>query len=195
MNGDQTWDIGQQLKPCAIRNPINLCGHRWSIDVFTFYCEDIVSLRKKLNQLKVWLHLVITALFVIAYLLTDVSTDLQPTNLVSATRLALTIARRANCGDFEYYDSQKSYSVFTCQMVVNAKDAMFAIYIFYDEASKNRMAIDFRSKDEWGLYKIGSFYIISEFTYLGKEKTEQERIKTAQDYANFPGLIVMPLSR
>lgn len=152
------------------------------------------------------LKIIIYTSLIVGCSLTDVSIESQPSNRLSSIRLALTVARMASCGNFEYTDFQKSYSVFECQMEGD-NPLSFTIWTFYDQATKNKIITNNFSSGEtkWGrefpafktgpLYKAGAFYLISEsgrFTN-GGGLPENAIEQTAQDYANFPGEIVMPL--
>ncbi|MFI3222689.1 MAG: hypothetical protein QX191_06600 [Methylococcaceae bacterium] len=115
----------------------------------------------------------------------DVPFNSKPVDIESATNLAQSIAHIANCGSFEN-NSFNEDIVFSCQMDINKKDALFNIHIFYDKSEKNRMASHLRLKREFASFKMGEYYIIS--------KSVEDGIKnTAQDYLNFPGEMVMSL--
>jgi hypothetical protein len=136
------------------------------------------------NFSNIWLLAIVIALLMTSCSSSDIPFNSKPIDYRSATNLAKSIARIANCGSFEDQSFQKD-TVFSCQMIVNGKDTIFNIYIFYDKADKDRMANNLRSKEELALFKMGEYYIISESVEVGTKKT-------TQDYAKFPGEIIEP---
>jgi hypothetical protein len=133
--------------------------------------------------------------------LRDVPLDTQPHDKLSATRLALTLARAADCGNFEPQDFYQDHSVFTCQMIGNNSPS-FIIWIFYNQAIKNKIATDYRfGLENWmmeflkdsPLYKIGPFYLVSEnIRFTNGDGIPEHAIQQTEDeYIDFPGVIVM----
>ncbi len=109
--------------------------------------------------------------------LRDVPLDSRPSDKLSATRLALTIARAADCKNFELQDFYKDYAAFSCQTGSGGSNKFFFdLMVFYDRATRDKVISKFSQEGEWGkpilskqgkgielstALKAGPFYLVT----------------------------------
>jgi hypothetical protein len=143
----------------------------------------------------------IALLVVGGILLIDAPLHTHPGNRLTATRLALTIARAANCDNFKYFSTLDQggdhFSMFYCQteMIDIAdlgKGGIFRLLIFYDTGTKKKIISELGSREVLtaGVHKTGSFYLISKFADISKIPAEKTK---PEDYQGFPGEIITPV--
>lgn len=147
----------------------------------------IKFLKSPLSYVMAIFFVILLAIFL--YFQSNVSFNSQPSDYWSARRLAATIARSANCSNFEYLDEKQDYAIFSCQTGDNPKNALyFNIWTFYDIETKNKKASEFSLSKDWGLFKSGSFYIVL-------ESIQDGHINKVEDYIAFPGDMFISLEK
>ncbi|MFZ2724684.1 MAG: hypothetical protein WAX77_00345 [Methylococcaceae bacterium] len=112
-----------------------------------------------------------------------VSFDKQPNDYWSAKRLALTVAKKASCNDFEYLREYETGVEFTC---LKSDFSFFTLSIFYSQQLKEKYMKELSATKEWSTFKAGYFYIIL-------ENINSDHTNIPEDYTDFSGELITPL--
>lgn len=153
--------------------------------------------KEKTRQLKwFWLIAIVVGFLIMMYAMITAPLDSQPTGRISAARLALSIARVADCGDFEYYDTHPDYYAFTCQKIINKEeegDVMFILYSFYSKEGRDKLIKKLSGEKSTSLFKVGDFFVIQSTDSFdaGEAMTPIHRVNKT-DYDSFPGEFSIP---
>ena len=128
----------------------------------------------------------------------NISLDTKPTSQRTASYLATTISRHANCSIQlidAILDAEKDATFLAASCNINKSS--FSIYIFYDQKEKKDFINKVRTVDKNNrlyspCFKKGSYYIICATpTFSGDRYTSQPNLPSKELYSRFPGTAII----
>ena len=118
------------------------------------------------------------------------SLSAQPTNSITATRLAFHVAHQADCGNFEFLDYKQDYASFSCDKIVNTTDRTFEIRVFYKVGQRQQLEKELFNNFKTPFARTGKAFLIIEAQGVEMDRVTLSHSILEEDFADFPGELI-----